>query len=59
MKSEPAEQITVGCYKCNYTGFVEARTRVRTYKRRDEKGEIVEVRDHYPYVAMCDCHPGK
>lgn len=59
MKSEPAESTSVGCYKCNYTGFVQAKTQVRTHAHRNEKGEIVEVHDHYPHVAMCDCHPGR
>lgn len=59
MKSEPAQQITIGCKKCNWTGFVESDTQVRTNPQRNESGEIIHVGDHYPHVAMCDCHPGK
>ena len=49
----------VGCPKCNFTGFTEAKTEVRTHNQSSQSGEIVEVNDQYLYVAMCPCHPGR
>ena len=51
---ELAEQLghsnKVGCPKCRFTGFVEAKTKVRNRNERISR---------YQHVAMCECHPGR
>ena len=52
-----AEQIgsinKVGCPKCDWTGFLEVRTKILR-----ESGDTPHDRA-FTYVAMCECHPGR
>ena len=49
----------VGCPKCDWTGFVEGKTKVIGRNRMNTDGKIEIVHEYYPQVAMCECHPGR